>query len=239
MEIMKKRAAKTGFFENVKVIAIAVGIAMIVRTFIFQAFWIPSGSMEKTLLIGDYLFLSKYEYGYSKYSLPFSLDLFAGRIFASSPKRGQVVVFRPPSDVEVSFIKRLIGLPGDKIQLKDGQLIINDVEVKRELVATTGDFAEYRETLDGSSYITTNRVEGSIAGTTGVYIVPPEHYFFMGDNRDNSHDSRFGDIGYIPEENLVGRALILFFSTDGSAKWWQLWKWPFAIRYDRLGMIIK
>lgn len=232
--------------ENVRTIIYALLIAVIIRALLFQPFFIPSSSMESSLLIGDYLFVSKYSYGYSRHSLPFSPPLFSGRIAGVQPERGDVVVFKQPTDNRTDFIKRVIGLPGDKIEMRHGILYINDREVPRMRV---DDFIEpdafgnvrrvprYKETLpNGVSYLTLDRIRESAWDNAGPYLVPERHYFMMGDNRDNSSDSRVAEsVGYVPFENLVGKAEIIFFSADGSASFWQIWKWPSAIRWDRIG----
>ena len=235
-----------GLGETVKTIVYAGLIALVVRTVAFEPFNIPSSSMVPSLLIGDYLFVSKYSYGYSRHSMPFSPALFHGRIFERVPERGDVAVFKLPSNPSVDYIKRVIGLPGDRIQVKDGILNVNGVPVGRKQV---DDFIErtllgamirspqYEETLPGGKTHRIIEASGDKGphDNTQEYVVPPLHYFMMGDNRDNSKDSRFlQDVGYVPAENLVGRAEILFFSTDGSAALWEVWKWPWAIRFGRL-----
>jgi signal peptidase I len=203
--------------------------------------------MEATLLVGDYLFVSKSAYGYSRYSLPFGIIPFSGRFMASAPTRGDIVVFKYPGDNSTDYIKRLIGLPGDTVQMKGGVLYINDMAVPKVPVA---DFIEdqggqphhvpqFRETLpNGVSYDVLDRdPEGSLDNTE-VFTVPEGRYFMMGDNRDNSADSRV-DVGYVPFENFVGKAEIIFFSHDDSARIWEVWKWPTAIRYDRIGMLTR
>ncbi len=237
-----------GLRETIRTIVYAVAIALVIRTLAFEPFNIPSGSMKPTLLIGDYLFVSKYAYGYSRHSLPFSLPLFEGRLFGSLPERGDVVVFKLPSDNRTDYIKRVVGLPGDRIQVRDGVLYINGEPVQREYV---GEFVEessgrrfrarmYRETLPGGrSYYTLDLTPQSRFDNTRVFEVPPGHIFVMGDNRDNSLDSRTPHVGFVPLENLIGRAEILFFSINGEASWWQVWRWPWAIRYDRLFMAIE
>jgi signal peptidase I len=231
------RKKSGGVAETVRTIVYAALIALLVRTFLFEPFNIPSGSMLPTLLIGDYLFVSKYSYGYSKHSFPLSPDLFQGRILGRDPERGDVVVFKLPSDNETDYIKRMIGLPGDRIQVKGGLLYINGVAVKREPLSQSDPQAPgghlYLETLpNGVSHRIREMSDDEFGDDTREYIVPPGHYFMMGDNRDNSQDSRY--IGPIPAENLVGRAEILFFSVDGSAALWEIWRWPAAVRWSRL-----
>ncbi|MCH8858430.1 MAG: signal peptidase I [Proteobacteria bacterium] len=235
-----------GFRDTVTTVIYAGLIALAVRTFAYEPFNIPSSSMVPTLLVGDYLFVSKVSYGYSRHSFPFGLAYFDGRFWAGSPERGDVVVFKLPSDDSTDYIKRVIGLPGDRIQVLSGVLYINDVPVPKEriedYVEAVGDYqyrvARYRETLpNGASYVVLDREENGNLDNTEVFVVPEGHYFMMGDNRDNSADSRAG-VGYVPLENLVGKAKIIFFSTDGSARFWQLWKWPFSIRYGRLGALV-
>ena len=232
--------------ETVRTVAIAVGIAVVFRSFLFEPFSIPSGSMIPTLRIGDYLFVSKYSYGYSRYSFPFGFVPVPGRILGSDPERGDVVVFRKPGEESVDYIKRLVGLPGDRVQMVGGVLHVNDRAVKRTRVGTdqsTKGFLRrevtiYDETLPGGhrhliqEFSDVDRMDNTPART-----VPDGHYFFMGDNRDNSRDSR-AEIGFVPRENLVGRAEMLFFSHNGTAALWEVWKWPFAIRFDRIGMSI-
>lgn len=232
-------------WDNAKTIAIALLIALVIRTFLFQPFNIPSGSMKGTLLVGDYLFVSKFTYGYSRYSLPFGIIPFEGRIMGSLPERGDVVVFKLPSDNRTDFIKRVIGLPGDRIQMLDGVLHINDLAVDRERVEdfglrnADGSIAyvpQYRETLpNGVQYLTLDITPDGRRDTTGVYVVPEGHLFMMGDNRDQSADSREPRaVGFVPLENVVGRAEIKFFSTDGSAAIWEVWRWPSATRWGRI-----
>jgi signal peptidase I len=244
---MAKRKSGT-LVENVKTIVYAVLIAVVIRTFAYEPFNIPSGSMIPTLLIGDYLFVSKFSYGYSHYSLPFAPPLFSGRIFGRLPTRGDVAVFKYPRDDTVDYIKRIVGLPGDHIQVKQGQLYINGTLVPRE---PAGEYAanedgirmalrRYLETLPGGvqHYVVKENDEGEM-NNTQEYVVPPDHVFAMGDNRDNSADSRFvNGVGFVPVENLVGRAEIIFFSIDAQAPFWQFWEWPFEIRWSRLLMSI-
>ena len=240
---MSKRKPE-GKFEFIKTIVIAGALALGFRSLLFEPFNIPSGSMIPTLLVGDYLFVSKYSYGYSRYSFPFGIAPFDGRIFETPPERGDVAVFRQPQNESVAFIKRIVGLPGDRIQVTDGVLRINDVAINRvrKGFATASDgynvirFAVYQETLpNGKSYLIQERSDDDVLDNTNVFLVPEGHYFMMGDNRDNSRDSRTTSVGMVPAENLIGRAERLFYSHNSSAHLWEIWKWPFAIRYGRLG----
>ena len=233
-----------GFSETVSVIIQALLLAVVVRTLLFQPFTIPSGSMLPNLLVGDYLFVSKYTYGYSRYSLPFAPNLFSGRIWEGEPQRGDIVVFKLPNNPNIDYIKRLIGLPGDRIQVIDGILHINGEPVKREQnetwTAESGGPAvpAYTETLpNGVSYRTLDLSPRSQGDNTDVFEVPPRHYFMMGDNRDNSLDSRF-DVGYVPEENLVGPARVIFFSVSGGAHPLAIWRWPAEMRWSRLFTVL-
>jgi len=238
-----------GFAETVRVVFHALIIALVIRTFLFQPFNIPSGSMIPTLLVGDYLFVSKYSYGYTHYSLPFSPPIFSGRIFGSQPQRGDVVVFRLPKDDSIDYIKRVIGLPGDRIQMLDGVLNINGVPVKRERIddSVTDDdgvvqrVKRYRETLpNGVSYITLKLTDNGFLDNTQVFTVPPGDYFMMGDNRDNSTDSRVqSQVGYVPDENLIGKAQIIFFSIRGDTHAWEIWRWPWTVRWSRLFTLVR
>jgi len=239
-----------GIGETIKVVVQALLLALVVRTFLYQPFSIPSASMKHTLLIGDYLFVSKFSYGYSRYSFPFGIVPLEGRFWASAPQRGDIAVFKLPADNSTDYIKRVIGLPGDRIQMREGVLYINDVAVPRE---HTGRFVEtdvfgtehaaeiWRETLpNGVSYDTLDLTPKGGADNTRVFEVPPGHYFMMGDNRDNSSDSRVdgSGVGYVPFENLVGRADVIFFSIDESARPWMFWTWPWTVRWDRLAQTL-
>ena len=239
-----------GIAETVRVIFHALIIALIIRTFLFQPFNIPSGSMKETLLVGDYLFVSKYTYGYSRYSIPFSPNLFSGRIWSGDPVRGDIVVFRLPKDDTTDYIKRVIGLPGDRIQMIEGVLHINGEPVKRERIE---DFIEneeggrttrvkrWRETLpNGVSYTTLDLIDNGFYDSTQEYEVPAGHYFMMGDNRDNSTDSRvISQVGYVPLQNIVGKAQIIFFSIHEGERAWELWRWPWSVRWGRLFSIVR
>jgi len=239
-------------WQDLRILLVIGLIAMTLRSFAFEPFNIPSGSMKSTLLIGDYLFVSKYSYGYSRYSFPLGLPLFKGRIFeAHQPERGDVVVFREPPNPRIDFIKRIIGLPGDHIQLKGGVVYINGEPLKRQWLDSFADdedknhimsVSRYAETLPEGKVITilkqaanTMPVDSThTADDTPVYQVPPGYYFMMGDNRDHSFDSRFpGGIGYVPEENIIGRAEVIWFSTDGTAQWLNPFSWFTAMRFGR------
>ena len=262
---------RSGWLETAIAVIEALAIAMLVRTFLYQPFNIPSGSMKETLLIGDYLFVSKVSYGYSKYSFPRLVTLCipwtdacgtfrvlpdivsSGRIFAAEPKRGDVVVFKLPRDNSTDYIKRVIGLPGDEITVRGGVLYINDKEVPRHRI---GEFATredgpprpipaYEETLpNGVKYTILQAVPNGPLDNVGPYKVPPDHYFMMGDNRDNFTDSRASwGVGYVPFENLIGRAEIIFFSAavdePGAFRWWRPWTWPFDIRWNRFFKLVR
>ncbi|MGL4812049.1 MAG: signal peptidase I [Beijerinckiaceae bacterium] len=245
------RRSEGGIGETISVIVQALLIALVIRTVLFQPFNIPSGSLIPTLLVGDYVFVSKYTYGYSKHSMPFSPPLFNGRIWGSEPKRGDIAVFKLPQDNETDYIKRVIGLPGDRIQVIDGLLHINGQPVKKERVkdfATSDSFGraamapQYKETLpEGVSYNVIER-EGDRGywDNTRVYTVPAGHYFMMGDNRDNSTDSRDQQsVGFVPYENFVGRGELIFFSVEEGASAWRFWEWPQTVRWRRLFTTVK
>ena len=245
----------SGIGETVSVIVQALLIAVVIRTVLFQPFNIPSGSLIPTLLIGDYLFVSKYSYGYSKHSVPFSPNLFKGRILSSNPKRGDIAVFKLPRDGQTDYIKRVVGLPGDKVQMVRGRLFINGKQLKREQVAdgyTTQDafgrtrkVATYRETNpEGKTYqIIEIDGDNGFNDNTEVFTVPTGNYFMMGDNRDNSTDSRVspanGGVGPVPLENFVGRAEIIFFSVKEGVAGWHFWRWPWSVRWSRIFQRVK
>lgn len=234
-----------GAGEFFKTALLAILLALFIRTFFFEPFNIPSGSMLPTLQIGDYLFVSKTSYGYSKYSFPFGFADFKGRIMEKDPERGDVIVFRLPSRPSIDYIKRLVGMPGDTIQVKRGRLYINGEMVERESVGlqriasaegSNQNLMEYIETLPGGvMHKIYEESDSEPLDNTDEFTVPDGHYFFMGDNRDNSQDSRVKElVGFVPKQNLIGRAQILFFSIDESANIVKPWTWFGAIRYGRI-----
>lgn len=237
-----------GIGETVSVIIQALLLALVIRTVLIQPFSIPSGSMRPTLLEGDYLFVTKWAYGYSRHSLPYSPNLFSGRIWSAEPERGDVVVFKYPPNPSLDYIKRVIGLPGDTIQMREGVLHINGEAVPRELIGVVqdADITEmarpvevWRETMpNGVSYDTLDLTPNSIGDNTREFQVPEGHYFMMGDNRDNSTDSRFS-VGYVPYDHLVGRANVIFFSISGGASPLEIWRWPAEVRFGRLFSMVR
>lgn len=232
--------AKTAFW--------AVLLAFMIRSVFFEPFHIPSGSMKPTLLVGDYLFVNKPAYGFSRHSFPFGIAPIEGRIWAKEPQRGDVVVFALPTETGTDYIKRLIGMPGETIQVKNGRLYINGEIVPREFlrmdqIEENGrDFTvtEYIETLpDGSMHSIYEVSDHEQLDDTPLYTVPEGHYFMMGDNRDQSQDSRVTErVGPVPFENFVGRADVVFFSSNGSAALYEFWKWPWSMRLGRIFMDI-
>ena len=236
------------FFGNLKSVLLAVFIALLIRSFIAEPFNIPSGSMKPNLLVGDFIFVSKWSYGYSRHSLPFSLGWADKKLFSKMPKRGDVVVFKTPEDNRTDYIKRVIGLPGDKLRIKNGQIILNDEKIFRK---RTDDFIDndnnvslkrnrkYIEYFDSIEIEVLDLMDNGIADNTKLFSVPEGHFFVMGDNRDNSQDSRFDNtVGFIPIENLVGKARFVFFSLENS-RFLQIWKWPKSIRSERIFQSIK
>jgi len=235
---------KTKIIENLKTIFYALIIALIIRSFLFQPFYIPSSSMEPSLLIGDRLFVSKFSYGYSKHSFPFSPHIYDKRIFDKQPKRGDVIVFKTPADNRTDYIKRLIGLPGDTIQILDKDLYINNKKIIKNKINNTMDINcgnekisvdFFEETLpNGTTYVAVYRKIGTMTDTDR-FVVPNKHYFFMGDNRDCSKDSRYlSSVGYVNFNNLVGKAQLIFLSSDkNKGSFLKFWKWNEIIRLNR------
>ncbi|HEU0117964.1 MAG TPA: signal peptidase I [Alphaproteobacteria bacterium] len=233
-----------GLKETIRTIIFAMVIALMIRTLAFEPFNIPSSSMVPTLLIGDYLFVSKFSYGYGNVGTFWGMAPFGGRVLGAQPHRGDVVVFKVPRDNATDYIKRLIGLPGDTVQMRQGILYINGVPVDREKLAqpqnpdgltlqpNTTDYLEHLP--NGPTHIIRKEGDDMPLDNTDVFVVPPHHYFFMGDNRDNSQDSRTTTVGFVPETNLVGKAEFLFFSLDEGVHFWEIWKWPTSVRWHRL-----
>jgi len=241
---------KNKIIENLKTLFYALIIALIIRSFLFQPFYIPSSSMEPNLLIGDRLFVSKYSYGYSRHSLPFSPKIYNKRIFAKRPKVGDIIVFKTPADNRTDYIKRLIGLPGDAIQIINGDLYLNDLKITKRKIEDSlnikcGDEILnanfYEEILpNGTKYVAVYRKDGTMLNTDR-FVVPENHYFFMGDNRDCSKDSRFlSSVGYVNFNNLVGKGQIIFFSNSiEEGSFLKFWKWNKSVRFDRIFKRIK
>tara|TARA_B100001093_G_scaffold459355_1_gene472426 strand:+ start:109 stop:846 length:738 start_codon:yes stop_codon:yes gene_type:complete len=245
---MKKKISYI-IFDNLKTLLGALIIAILIRSLLFQPFYIPSSSMEPTLLVGDRIFVSKYTYGYSKHSFPFSPNFSNNRFFSKIPKRGDLVVFKTPADNRTDYIKRLIGMPGDTIQFVNGNLLINDNKIRRDKVMSTkiircGKFKletnSFIETLpNGIKYLAVYKKRGTLQNTK-KFIVPSEHFFLLGDNRDCSKDSRYLDsVGYVNNLNLVGKARLIFFSNDTNIssllKFWNLGK---SFRIKRLFKVL-
>ncbi len=241
----KPKPEEDNLKETIRTIIFAMIIALVVRTFAFEPFNIPSSSMVPTLLVGDFLFVSKFSYGYGSTGTFWGMAPFPGRILGEEPHRGDVVVFKTPRDNTTDYIKRLIGLPGDTVQMRQGLLYINGLPVERDRLAApvveagepaaAANITDYLEHLPGGiTHVIRKEGNDMPLDNTDVFVVPEHRYFFMGDNRDNSQDSRTPNVGYVPEENLVGKAEFLFFSLDDGAHFWQFWKWPWAVRWHRL-----
>ena len=235
---------KKKIIENIKTLFYALVIALIIRSLFFQPFYIPSSSMEPNLLIGDRLFVSKYTYGYSRHSLPFSPKIYSKRIFEKTPERGDVIVFKTPADNRTDYIKRLIGLPGDIVQIIDQELYLNNIKIHRTKIENLSEINCGNQILDvsffeemlpnGKKHVIAYRNDGSMKNTD-KFIVPKNHYFFMGDNRDCSRDSRFlSSVGYVDFNNLVGKARIIFFSNDSKKySFFKFWRWNKSLRMNR------
>jgi signal peptidase I len=230
--------------EMLRTVISALLIALVIRTFAYEPFNIPSSSMVPSLLVGDFLFVSKFSYGYGSQGTFLGFIPFEGRLGGHAPQRGDVIVFKQPRDPSVDFIKRLIGLPGDTVQMRKGILYINGTPVERDRLAQPvpepdgnppADAADYLEHLpQGPTHIIRKLGDDEPLDNTEVFTVPAHHYFFMGDNRDNSADSRTTTVGFVPEENLVGKAEFLFFSIKEGTHFWEVWSWPWTVRWHRL-----
>jgi signal peptidase I len=252
-KIFRKKEKKTNkkdiILDNIYSLLIALFVAVLIRSFLVQAFYIPSGSMKPGLLEGDYVFVTKYNYGYSKHALPFSIPILPkDRLFYSEPQRGEVVIFKTPSDNSTDYVKRLIGKPGDKIQIINSVVYLNNKPLKRELIKEEIidgiSFIYYKETIpvaenEEKSYIIREIKNFPYYDVKfyGPIIVPEDQFFMMGDNRDQSKDSRFSEVGLVPKENLMGRGGMVFFSINGD--FLEIWKWPTEIRWDRFFKIIR
>ncbi|CAN5710097.1 signal peptidase I [soil metagenome] len=247
-----KSGAMNEVVEIVKTVVYALMIALFLRVIFFQPFTIPSASMEPTLLEGDYIIVSKYSYGYSKNSIPFSPPIFKGRIFEKTPDRGDIIVFKLPRDGHIDYIKRLVGLPGDRIQVKGGVLWINGKAIPRKPLPPvmvdsgygfTRNVERYQETFpNGKTFVTYDFGPDGDVDNTDVYVVPEGNYFFMGDNRDNSLDSRVPSeigVGYVPAENLVGKARIIMLSWNKGASLFKPWTWVLDARPSRFFNVLK
>ena len=235
---------KNFYSENIKTLFYALIIALVIRSLLIQPFYIPSSSMEPTLLVGDRLFVTKYSYGYSKHSFPFSPPILKKRVFFKAPKRGDVIVFKTPSDNRTDYIKRLIGLPGDQVQFLDSNLYLDSSEILKSKILNKSkiycgkksiDVYKFEETLPSGKKFHTVYLKNYTYQNSDIFIVPENHYFFLGDNRDCSNDSRFlSSVGYVHKDNLVGKAQFIFFSSDkkiGSI--FTFWKWHKSIRFNR------
>ncbi|HEX5378677.1 MAG TPA: signal peptidase I [Phenylobacterium sp.] len=251
VEAAQPAPAKNETWEVIKTVAVALLIALVLRVILFQPFTIPSASEEPNLYEGDYVFVTKFDYGWSHHSIPLSPPLFQGRVFFHAPTRGDIIVFKLPRDNKTDYIKRLIGLPGDRVQMKDGLLYLNGAPVPRVakgIVQETGgtsvvrDVSRFQETLpQGRSFLTNDFGTGGDLDNTEEFVVPPGYYFFMGDNRDNSADSRLPPeigVGLVPEENLVGRARIVLVSWSQGATLFKPWTWVMNLRPSRFGVVL-
>ena len=235
---------KNFFSENIKTLFYALIIAVFIRSIFLQPFYIPSSSMEPTLLVGDRLFVTKYSYGYSKHSFPFSPPIFKGRIIFNEPKRGDVIVFKTPANNRTDYIKRLIGLPGDKIQFINSNLYLNNNEIFKSRISRNDiiycgkrkiEVFTFEENLPNKKSYKTVYLKSNGFQNSDLFSVPENYYFFLGDNRDCSKDSRFlSSVGYVHKDNLVGKAQFIFFSSDKNVgSFIEFWKWPKSIRFDR------
>ena len=235
---------KKKIIENIKTLSIALILALIIRSLLLQPFYIPSSSMEQTLLVGDRLFVTKYSYGYSRHSFPFSPKLFSERIFYNKPERGDVIVFKTPADNRTDYIKRLVGVPGDQVQFINGDLFLNEKRIKKVYLRNDKvycgqqkvDVKVYLEEIEENRQYEIVYFAKDSMKNTDPYLIPKDHFFFLGDNRDCSKDSRFlTSVGYVKKENLVGKARFIFFSNDANiGNLFTFWKWGKSIRFERI-----
>ena len=241
---------KNKLINNIVSIFIAIFVAILIRSFLFEPFNIPSGSMKPNLLVGDFIFVSKYSYGYSRHSFPFSLtdakgEIFKGKYFEKKPERGDIIVFKTPENNRTDYIKRIIGIPGDEIKVTNGNIIINNNTIFKkkieefidtdiaQIIIEKGRRRQYLEYFFDKEIKVLDLYDNTLADNTNKFKVPENKYFVMGDNRDNSQDSRFSNVGFIPSENIIGKAQFIFFSLENS-RFLEIWKWPTSIRYKRI-----
>ena len=241
---------KNKLINNIVSIFIAIFVAILIRSFLFEPFNIPSGSMKPNLLVGDFIFVSKYSYGYSRHSFPFSLadskgEIFKEKYFEKKPKRGDIIVFKTPENNRTDYIKRIIGIPGDEIKITNGSIIINNNTIYKkkieefidtdtsQIIIEKGRRRQYLEYFFDKEIKVLDLYDNTFADNTNEFRVPENKYFVMGDNRDNSQDSRFSNVGFIPSENIIGKAQFIFFSLENS-RFLEIWKWPTSIRYNRI-----
>lgn len=239
---------KNSFVNNVKALLWALLIAGVIRTFIIEPFKIPSGSMKPNLLVGDFLFVSKWDYGYSRYSFPFGLAPIKDKLFEKSPKRGDIIVFKLPGQENINYVKRLIGLPGETIKVENGKVLIksknsnsfNQISQKNDGIFIDTQHQKQIQQLIEDNYKILNITDNGPLDFTPEYLIPEDKYFFLGDNRDNSSDSRvMSGVGFVPKVNIIGKVWFIWFSIDTGFSLPKFWTLPLHIRYDRLFRVVK